>query len=88
MGAIGSISSQHTPVMNEQCWHLFINQVVALVLWDEEGMGYILFNAVVVVDWDIHENAVVKVERASLFRFDETIRKLHLAEWLEDALRS
>jgi hypothetical protein len=60
-------------VSNEWCWHLFINQVVALILGDEEGMGDIAFNIVIVVDWDIYENAVVKAERASLFRFDEDI---------------
>jgi hypothetical protein len=74
MGAIGSTSLQHTPVMNERCWHLLINQVVALVLWDEEGMGNILFDIIVVVDWDVHENAVVKAERASLFRFGEDVQ--------------
>ncbi len=40
---------------------------------DEEGMGNIAFNIVIVVDWDIHENAVVKAERASLFRFGEDV---------------
>ncbi len=74
MGAIGSICSQHTPVMNERCWHLVINQVVALVLWDQEGMSNIVFNIFVVVDWDIHENAAVEAERASLLRFGEDIR--------------
>jgi hypothetical protein len=53
---------------------LVINQVVALILWDEEGMGNIAFNVVVVVDWDIHENAAVKAEKASLFRFGEDVR--------------
>jgi hypothetical protein len=67
MSAIGSIFSQHTPVINEQCWHLVINQVVALILWDEEGMGNIAFGVVVVVDQDIHENAAVK------FRFGEGV---------------
>jgi hypothetical protein len=73
MGAIGSISSQHTHVMSERCWHSVINQVVVLILWDEEGMGNIALDVVVVDDWDIHENAAVKAERASLFRFGEDI---------------
>ncbi len=74
MGAIGSVSSQCTPVINERCRHLVINQVVALILWDEEGMGNIVFTVSVVVDWDIHENAAVEVERVSLFRFGEDVR--------------
>ena len=52
---------------------MVINQVVVLILWDEEGMGNIAFNVVVVVDWDIHENDAVKAVRASLFRFGEDI---------------
>ncbi len=73
MGAIRFVSSQHTPVMNEQCWHSFINQVVALILRDEEGMGNIALDIIVIVDWDIHENAAVKTERASLLRFGEDV---------------
>jgi hypothetical protein len=51
--------------MNERCWHLVIDQVVALVLRDEEGMSNIAFNVIILVDWDIHKNAAVKAERAS-----------------------
>ncbi len=53
---------------------IFINQVVALILWDEERMGNVLFDIVIVVDWDFHENAAVEVERVFLFRFGEDIR--------------
>jgi hypothetical protein len=66
MGAIGSISSQHTPVMNQRCWHSFINQVVALFLWDENGMGNIAFNVIVVIDWDIDKNAAINGEKGFL----------------------
>ncbi len=59
MSASRPISSQLTPVMNEWCWHSFINQVVALLLGDEEGMGNIVVDVVAVVDWGIHENAAV-----------------------------
>jgi hypothetical protein len=73
MGASRSISSQHTPVMNEWCWHLFINQVVALILGYDEEIGNIVFDVVIIVDWDVHEIAAVEAERASLFRFGEDI---------------
>jgi hypothetical protein len=32
-------------------------------------IGKFAFNFIIVVDWDIHENAAVKAERSSLFEF-------------------
>ncbi len=70
-------------MINEQCWHLVVNQVVALVLRDEEGIGNIVFDVVLIVDWDIYENAVVEAERASLFRFGEDVHPHNLC-WAVD----
>ncbi len=38
-----------------------------LVLRKEERMGKLAFDFVIVVDWDIHENAAVEADSSTLF---------------------
>ena len=67
-------SPHHTPGMNE--WGLgqsVIHSCIALTLREEERVSFGAFNAVIVMDWYIHEVAVVELERCALFRFCEDI---------------
>ena len=67
-------SPQHTPGMNEWCLRqLVIHSCIALILWEEERVSFGALDVVVVIDWYIHEVAVVKKERCSLFWFCEDI---------------
>jgi hypothetical protein len=60
--------------MNEQYfWESVVDHLVALVLREEEMMGKLAFSFVIVVDWDIHENAAVKAEKSNLFWFSKDI---------------
>ncbi len=36
-------------------------------------MGKLAFNFIIVVDWDIHENAAVEVERSAQFWFSKDV---------------
>jgi hypothetical protein len=68
LGTIRQVSPQHSPGMNERCLvHLLIDHLLLLVFREEEKMGKLLFDVIIIVDWYVHENAAVKVEWDSLF---------------------
>jgi hypothetical protein len=47
-------------------------------------MGKLAFHFVIVVDWGIHENAVVEVERSALFWFSKDVCLHYFSRALND----